>query len=202
MAFISTLVVLLGLSCSALGEVKFALRDCAHNKASELMTFASAHLSPYPVTIPGDLHVTAALRINKEASGDHSVDVTIERYIGFLWITVPCISNVGSCTYKSACGMLSGSYGNGTNTACPPEIRATGMPCTCPIPAGTYSMANTVFKIPELTGVWSWLASGDYRVTAKLIDNPTGQEIACQQVEATIVDGHPSCSGFLCSIFG
>lgn len=28
----------------------------------------------------------------------------------------------------------------------------------CPIPAGTYTMHNTVFTISELSGLWSWLA--------------------------------------------
>ena len=46
------------------------------------------------------------------------------------------------------------------------------------------------------------LFKGDYRVTGKLVDNPTGEEIACQQVKFTIVDGHAACDGLFCNLIG
>ncbi|XP_076445653.1 ganglioside GM2 activator-like [Babylonia areolata] len=198
------LLLCLGLACvsAVVGKVSFSVTDCASQKETELMTFPEARLSPYPVPVPGDLSVSGSLRLNRNATGSVSLDVTIERYVGFFWLSVPCISNVGSCTYNDACGLLETNYGAGSGVACPPQVTSTGLRCTCPFPAGTYSMNNAVFNIPELSGLWSWLAEGDYRVTLKLTDNPTGQQLACQKVEATIVDGHPSCSGFLCSIFG
>ncbi|KAK7486629.1 hypothetical protein BaRGS_00022154 [Batillaria attramentaria] len=129
------------------------------------------------------------------------LDLTIERYVGFFWVTVPCISDVGSCTYDDACALLSGAFG-ADGTQCPQQLVDNNVPCACPFQAGSYSMTNAVFSIPELSGLWSWLAEGDYRATAKLIDSQSGQELACQHMEVTVVDGHERCSGFLCSIFG
>jgi len=194
---------LLGLQffAAVLGDVKFSVSDCSQNRESELLGFTSAQVTSYPIPVPGDIHVTGALAVHRDATGDVSLDVTFERYLGFFWLDVPCISDVGSCKYPNACGMLSSAFGNGT-AGCPAQMVDANIPCTCPIPAGTYTLNNALFSIPEVSGIWSWLAEGDYRVTAKLIDNPTGQELACQHVEMTLVDGHPSCSGFLCSIFG
>lgn len=158
-------------------------------------------VSPHPVKVPGDLTVTGGLTFNRGAGGSISLDVTIKRYLGFFWLTVPCISNVGSCTYADVCGMLAGSYGNGTS-GCPRQFVDNNTPCTCPFAAGAYPMSNAVFTIPEMSGIWSWLADGDYKATAKLIDNASGEELACQHLEVTVVDGNESCSGFLCSIFG
>ena len=41
------------------------------------------------------------------------------------WITVPCIDNVGSCTYDNVCDLL-------VTFACPPPFKKYGIPCSCP----------------------------------------------------------------------
>ena len=70
--------------------------SAARHKNRELLTIPEAHVSPDPVGIPGDLAVTGIVQINREAAGDVSLEVTIERYVGFFWLTVPCVSGVGS----------------------------------------------------------------------------------------------------------
>jgi len=199
-------LVLLGIGTSSVfANVNFVVRDCASNKATELGTIPNAKLAPYPVPVPGDIHVTGSVRVNRNVTSNSGIklDLTVERYVGFFWLTVPCISEVGSCTYSDLCGLLDQHFGASGDATCPPQVLAAGVSsCQCPFSAGTYSMSDTVFQVPELTGLWSWLAEGDYRVTAKLVDSASGSELACQHVEATIVDGHPACSGFLCSIFG
>jgi len=179
-------------------KTDFVLRDCASSPSTELLTMPTARVSPYPVGIPGDIAVTGNLRVNRPVTGSLKIDLQVERYVGFFWLTVPCISEVGSCTYDDGCKILSDNF---NATGCPPQLKAGNVPCMCPIPAGTYSLADSHFTIPELPAILSWLAEGDYRVTVKLLDGASGQQVACQHLEGTIADPD-ACSGFLCSVFG
>nr|KAG5699398.1 hypothetical protein BaRGS_008306 [Batillaria attramentaria] len=61
-------------------------------------------MSPSPVKVPGDLTVSGALTLNRLAAGNMKLDLTIERYVGFFWVTVPCISDVGSWLNKPLLG--------------------------------------------------------------------------------------------------
>ena len=41
---------------------------------------------------------------------------------------MPCVDDVGSCTYDDGCALLS-------QIKCPPEFKKYGIPCQCPIKA-------------------------------------------------------------------
>ncbi|RUS85218.1 hypothetical protein EGW08_007044 [Elysia chlorotica] len=187
--FFSTLLFLV--NCDPL-----VIRDCGN--ADGLMQLKSVGVKPQEIPIPGDVTVSLQVDVNKDAMGaELDLDVHIARYVGFLWVTVPCISNVGSCKYD-ACPLIGGFNATG----CPPQMSRSNIPCTCDtIKAGTYTMNSEVFSIPKLEGLWSWLATGDYKIDMTLRDRKTNTQVACLHAEATIVDP-TACSGFLCSIFG
>jgi len=187
-------VLITGIVC----KQQFIIRDCAGDKES-IISLISGSVNPDPVAIPGVLGVTGSATVNFDFNrGNLDLDVHIERYVGFLWVTVPCISDVGSCRYD-ACDVLHKAF---NASGCPAELKANSIPCTCDtVTAGKYSLNDQKFKIPELSGLYSWLASGDYKVDLKLLDSTTKDELACLHLEGTIVDGN-ACSGFLCSIFG
>jgi ganglioside GM2 activator len=52
------------------------------------------------------------------------VDLTVEKKIGFFWITVPCIEHIGSCTIDNVCS---------ATLPCPSVFKKYGIPCQCPI---------------------------------------------------------------------
>jgi len=206
MEFLTALIFGLTIFNSAFGRVNFKLETCdiddVPNRADQVIQVPEKSVTEYPVKVPGDLHVSGRvdLSISVPANGSYSIHLSVSRYAGFFWLPVPCVAEVGSCTYPDACQLLEDHFGEGHG--CPQQFIDNDLPCTCPFLAQTYSMTDTVFKIPELTGIWSWLAAGDYKVVAKLKDETTQKYVACLHLEATIVDGHPSCSGFLCSVFG
>lgn len=58
------------------------------------------------------------------------------------------------CSSYNLCDLL------GPNTTdCAPQLKSQNLPCHCPFQPGTYTLQPATFKIPELSGVWSWLAS-------------------------------------------
>lgn len=67
--------------------------DSSPNKIAHV---TSAHLNPFPVVVPGDLTGDIVVQAPRLVEGNHyKLDVHIQKHALF-WITVPCISNVGS----------------------------------------------------------------------------------------------------------
>jgi len=52
------------------------------------------------------------------------LSLTVKKQVIF-WITVPCIDNVGSCTYDDLCNIM-------TQFGCPAPFKEYGIPCRCP----------------------------------------------------------------------
>ncbi|PVD29086.1 hypothetical protein C0Q70_11683 [Pomacea canaliculata] len=136
---------------------------------------------PYPVQVPGKVTARGRIVLNRPVEGDLTLEVTMKKHVKWnIWTPVPCVGNIGSCSYKNLCTML---------PRLPSKVKiqtpdSAGL--ECPLPAGEYILNPSVFTIPEFTGPLSWLAKGDFRLTAKLIDDRTGEELGCQQVELTI----------------
>lgn len=72
--------------------------DSSPNKIAHV---TSAHLNPFPVVVPGDLTGDIVVQAPRLVEGNHyKLDVHIQKHALF-WITVPCISNVGSWYTKT-----------------------------------------------------------------------------------------------------
>lgn len=46
-----------------------------------------------------------------------------------IWVTLPCVDNLGSCTYDDLC-----NYGYSINETCPEQFLNSNVPCRCPFP--------------------------------------------------------------------
>lgn len=58
------------------------------------------------------------------------------------------------CSSYNLCDLL------GPNTTeCAPQLKSQNLPCHCPFQPGTYTLQPATFKVPEMSGLWSWLAS-------------------------------------------
>ncbi|XP_076078997.1 ganglioside GM2 activator-like [Mytilus galloprovincialis] len=169
--------------------------DC--NKNQHVLHVNSASLSPYPPKVPGNLTVSGQLELGKNISGNIKLDVSIHKKELFLWIRVPCVSGVGSCTYDF-CSLLTSNFVSNGKVSCPSEMKAQNLSCICPIQAGKYTLKPVVIQIPKMSGIVSDLMSGKYKVDAKLVNKDTGEQLGCYHVEITL---DHSCSGFGC-IFG
>jgi ganglioside GM2 activator len=97
----------------------------------------------------------------------------MEKKVAGFWIKVPCIDNVGSCNYGGLCKDWA--------DVCPKEFAKYGIPCTCPIAAGTYTIPDAVIDITKKLPAG---ASGDFRITGNLVSS-TGH-LGCLQIEINI----------------
>ncbi|KAK3602892.1 hypothetical protein CHS0354_018756 [Potamilus streckersoni] len=155
-----------------------------------------ANITPSEVLIPGGLTPTVQLKIYRRVTGNLQLDVSIKKRI-FFDITIPCISNVGSCSYDF-CHLLSYMKDANGRARCPQELQRSNFPCTCPFQSGTYTLRGGTFRIPEMSGIWRWLSKGTYKIQAKLIDALTNEVVGCYCMQVSITDG---CNGIGC-IFG
>jgi ganglioside GM2 activator len=94
----------------------------------------------------------------------------MEKKVAGFYIKVPCIDNVGSCTYGDLCKDWA--------DVCPKYFSKYGIPCACPIPANTYTVPDIEF---DITGKLPPGASGDLRVTANM-NSPSAGHLGCLQV--------------------
>lgn len=59
--------------------------------------------------------------------------LVVEKALGDLWIQLPCIDQLGSCTYDDICTILDTLIPPGT--PCPEPLLTYGIPCHCPFKA-------------------------------------------------------------------
>ncbi|XP_060601063.1 ganglioside GM2 activator-like isoform X1 [Ruditapes philippinarum] len=192
------LVVFLCALSTSFAVLHLKLVDCNHSP-NKIVHFEHAHLSADPVHIPGPETGTIDVQVLQPIAGNHfQLNVHVSKKVLFGYVGVPCISNVGSCHYE-LCDLLSGRSFNNTNH-CPNEILTStpDFPCACPFKPGTYHLNPTTFIIPELAGVWKFLASGDYKAHAEIKDTSTNEIVGCYDVQ---VSTEADCSGLGC-IFG
>jgi len=151
----------------------FSWKSCGQQ--SDPTTINDISISPDPITLPGNLTIGVDAKLNVPLTAPISLDLSIKKKVVF-WIPIPCVDNVGSCNYEDVCQLL-------PQLNCPAPFKKYGIPCACPIKAGTYKLPPTPFFVNPV-GIPSWLESGDYQATAKL--SMGSQEIACIEVELSI----------------
>ncbi len=100
----------------------------------------------------------------------------MEKKVAGFYITIPCIDNVGSCTYGSLCQAWA--------SACPKYFEKYGIPCTCPIPANTYSIPDAVIGI---SGKLPSIVDGQFRLTGDIGSN--AGHLGCIQLEIGLKSG-------------
>ncbi|XP_071113284.1 ganglioside GM2 activator-like [Haliotis cracherodii] len=176
----------------------FKVVDCSQNKTRELFSITDAHLDPKSVAIPGNLTVWGSVNVSEPIEGNITLDLMIERKLGFFWLEIE------SDKYDF-CDLI-GPDVNKT-VKCPKQLAENDIPCECPFPPGTYALKHhELFTIKKISKSLQWLVKGDYRLTLKLEDSGTDDELSCQQIYVSIRDGSPptpkpECS-FLDCIFG
>nr|XP_043891717.1 ganglioside GM2 activator-like [Solea senegalensis] len=170
-------------SCRRLAHVKvlgFDWKNCGQpDTPAVLKTLA---LSPDPITIPGDLTASASGTTDVELAAPLPVTVTLEKEVAGFWVKIPCVEELGSCHYQDACAILNQLIPPGQD--CPEPLHTYGLPCHCPFKAGSYSLPQSDFYVPDMDLPY-WLTNGDYRIQG-VLGNGNGKELGCLKVALSI----------------
>lgn len=157
----------------------FDWKNCG--KPDDPAVLKSLSLSPDPIGIPGDLTASAAGATTVELTSPLAVNVTLEKEVAGFWVKVPCLEDIGSCHYSDVCDLLNTVIPPGQD--CPEPLHTYGIPCHCPFKAGTYTLPQSDFYLPD-ADLPFWLTNGNYR--AQGILGYLGKELGCLKVALSI----------------
>ncbi|XP_005097572.1 ganglioside GM2 activator [Aplysia californica] len=148
----------------------FKWQDCG--TSAEIVKIQGLTVTPDPVVLPGGISVKFSATINETVDAPLKMQVELKKHEAFIWITIPCIENLGSCTYDDLCETLMGA-------TCPPEFVKNNIPCKCPFTKGSYSLPTTTFQVDT-----NQVPSGDYHAQIHLFYGT--KPVYCLDAYATI----------------
>jgi len=145
----------------------FSWNSCG--KADDPVQIKTLAISPDPIVTPGNVQAKLDAVITRKVTSISSLAVVMKKKLFGAWIQVPCVDNVGSCTYSGICAMAE-------KIECPPELVKQGFTCRCPVEAKEYTVPEATFKIPDLP-LPATIENGDFQVKATIMDG--GSELGC-----------------------
>lgn len=151
----------------------FSWKNCGQE--TDIGQIDSLALAPDPIKLPGNITLSFAGGLHSSLTAPLSADVKVEKKVLF-WIEVPCIENVGSCSYDDICQIIS-------TMGCPPVFMKYGIPCQCPVKAGNYK-ANHAELYLNPKGIPSWAEDGEYRATITVRQGT--RQVICLSVQLSL----------------
>merc|ERR1711934_1137100 len=129
----------------------------------------------------GTVQAAVAVGVTLSSANFTSVGITLERKTLGVWVEIPCVEKIGSCTYEGSdiCQQLAEHAAENC-----PKVKPYGIPCQCPFPAGNYRSPAGGITVPTKNPGLSWLTNGDYYVKAVL--QTTQKEKACVEIYASL----------------
>lgn len=127
------------------------------------------------IVLGGNLTVEFSASISRNVTSG-KLALTLEKK-EVVYIEIPCIDNIGSCTYDNFCSLIG-------DHPCDPFFVKYNLPCKCPFPQGKYGIPSVTIPLPVPSNIPSWLESGDYYAKADLTDSEG--TIICLEIYATI----------------
>ncbi|CAF1050921.1 unnamed protein product [Rotaria sordida] len=150
---------------------EFIWEDCG--PSSDPAQVKSLSISPDPIAIPGNMTIAVSVDVTSALPTDIYISVTMEKKVAGFYVKIPCIDNVGSCTYSNICDDWA--------QVCPQYFEKYGIPCNCPLPANTYTIPATTV---EITTTLPSIISGTFRITGDI--GSSEGHLACIRVQATL----------------
>ncbi|KAH3829508.1 uncharacterized protein LOC127881873 [Dreissena polymorpha] len=167
--------------------------DCGTGRTA--LTVHDIDIRPNPVVFPGEMHFDINMTVNLKIDLLF-VDIELHKITSFGEATIPCIgdTNIGTCKNIDACSILprirNGSSVVSTDLGLQIDkllLTALGHQGTCPIQPETIILHNERIQLQPIPGALAAIASGDYRVTMKIKDDPTSDDnIGCMTLEAGV----------------
>ncbi|CAH1778277.1 unnamed protein product [Owenia fusiformis] len=152
---------------SGLKVKSFSWGNCG--SSSDPIQVHNFTLSPDPIKLPGDVQAGFSVTFKESFGAPLQAKLEIKKKV-LVWIPIPCVDNIGSCTYDDVCSFIPLSPGD----PCPYPLSDYGIPCTCPFPAGNFYLPPATYYLdPSSLKIPTWLEDGDYQATVLLniIDN-------------------------------
>uniref|UniRef100_A0A3Q0S704 Ganglioside GM2 activator n=1 Tax=Amphilophus citrinellus TaxID=61819 RepID=A0A3Q0S704_AMPCI len=177
--FVHCFSVSLNIALCILQVSGFSWKNCG--QLDDPAVLKTLSVSPDPISIPGDLTASASGSTSVELSAPLALNVTLEKEVAGFWVKVPCLEEVGSCHYQDACDILNQLIPPGQD--CPEPLHTYGLPCRCPFKAGSYSLPQSDFYLPNVDLPY-WLTNGNYRVQGVL--GSQGKELGCLELTLSI----------------
>ncbi|XP_075397958.1 ganglioside GM2 activator [Tenrec ecaudatus] len=141
----------------------------------------SLTLEPDPIAVPGNVTVSVEALTKVPLEVPQKVTLTVEKEVAGLWVKIPCVEQIGSCSYEDICSMLDSFIPPGQS--CPEPLHTYGLPCHCPFKSGTYSLPKSNFPLPDLE-LPSWLSTGNYRIQSIL--SSQSKRLGCVKIAASL----------------
>ncbi|XP_045671285.1 ganglioside GM2 activator [Ursus americanus] len=157
----------------------FSWENCDVEK--DPVVLRSLTLEPDPIALPGNITVSSEIQIGVPLRSPQKLELHIEKEVGGFWAKVPCVEQLGSCSYEDFCQTLDSLIPPGQS--CPEPLHTYGLPCHCGVQAGIYSLPRTEFTLPKME-LPSWLSSGSYRI--KSILSSDGERLGCVKIFASL----------------
>nr|XP_051674744.1 ganglioside GM2 activator isoform X1 [Oryctolagus cuniculus]XP_051674745.1 ganglioside GM2 activator isoform X1 [Oryctolagus cuniculus] len=162
----------------------FSWDNCDDGKNPVIVN--SLTLEPDPIVIPGNVTIGAEVKTSVPLVSPQKVVLTVEKKVAGVWIKIPCVEQLGSCTYDNVCNVLDMLVPPGKS--CSELLHADGLPCHCPIKEGTYSLPSRVFTVPEME-LPNWLVTGNYYIQGVLSSGE--KRLACVKISASVKASAP-----------
>lgn len=150
----------------------FSWDNCDEGKDPAVVR--SLTLEPDPIAVPGNVTISVEGSTREVLSSPLKLELTVEKEVAGFWMKIPCVEQLGSCTYENICNVMDILVPPGQ--PCPEPLHTYGLPCHCPLKPGIYSLPRSDIPLPDLE-LPSWLSSGHYRVRGVL--SRDGQRLGC-----------------------
>lgn len=147
----------------------FSFKNCGG-----MIDVRSLSVQPDPLQFPGTITFSASAALNTTLSAPLNAKIELKKKAAGIWVPLPCIDQIGSCSYGDICQLLE------QVTQCPRQLTAIGIDCKCPIKAGKYTLPSMSQDIGAEA-----FPSGDYEVTGTVTDKD-GKVAACLEVQLSV----------------
>jgi len=130
-------------------------------------------LSPWPVTMPGDVKITASVTMLQPFNGTIHAQLTIRKNVFGGLVPVERAFDL-----FNVCGHMARQCF---------RLKPLNLPCKCPVQNGTYGVTNHHVIIPKpniikAIGVFENVLYGAWDATVRFIDGDTKEEIFCYKI--------------------
>jgi len=189
--------------------------SCNTEGAENVFRMDHLDITPMPLVTSRNMYITVHGELTREV-GDVNVRVTFSKRVrwgpfsdNYFYWKIPCISEVGSCTYERACTRMNSTEANELQLVA--EIKAMlhsqGVSTNCPLQPVSLSIDRFPILVPEVPSILSIISSGNYKIRAALEEHGTNTVMGCYEVqlgvtsppkEETEVEENEMCSGWLC----
>ncbi|GFT05126.1 ML domain-containing protein [Trichonephila clavipes] len=154
-------------------QANITFENC-HKGNDSVAVIRKLTVSPYPPSLSKNISATVDLELFKDLPDNILVKTNIYKVTGIFGIPVPapCFAGLGSCT-QHYCKL----FDKFREQACP--FFPKSVECDCPVKANVYAGQNITIVPPSLGPIIKFIASGQFRIEARLIDKDTKKELFC-----------------------